>query len=154
MEFNGKTSGSVPAGMVNGNGRNVGTYKFNVLYGNRSISSQKQFFLTPTLYCILTPTVNAKCLIIEARLRNLKRDHWRADVTSFTPMACIYLKMFIVIFYSMPVKNMALGPQLRQKPRPMASVFVYLSPSGHVFNIAWQAVIKTYNTIHQTKVYA
>ena len=23
---------------------------------------------------------------------------------------------------------------------------VYLSPSGHVFNIAWQAMIKTYNT--------
>ena len=43
------------------------------------------------------------------------------------------------------VKNMALGPQLRQKPRPTASVFVYLSPSGHVFNIAWQAMIKTYN---------
>ena len=45
------------------------------------------------------------------------------------------------------VKNMALGPQLRQKPRPTASVFVYLSPSGHVFNIAWQAMIKTYNII-------
>ena len=44
------------------------------------------------------------------------------------------------------VKNMALGPQSRQKPRPTASVFVYLSPSGHVFNIAWQAMIKTYNT--------
>ena len=43
------------------------------------------------------------------------------------------------------VKNMALGPQSRQKPRPTASVFVYLSPSGHVFNIAWQAMIKTYN---------
>ena len=42
------------------------------------------------------------------------------------------------------VKNMALGPQSRQKPRPTASVFVYLSPSGHVFNIAWQAMIKTY----------
>ena len=26
------------------------------------------------------------------------------------------------------VKNMALGPQLRQKPRPTDSVFVYLSP--------------------------
>ena len=45
------------------------------------------------------------------------------------------------------VKNMALGPQSRQKPRPTASVFVYLSPSGHVFNIAWQAMIKTYNTV-------
>ena len=44
------------------------------------------------------------------------------------------------------VKNMALGPQLRQKPRPTASVFVYLSPSGHVFNIAWQAMIKTHTT--------
>ena len=44
------------------------------------------------------------------------------------------------------VRNMALGPQSRQKPRPTASVFVYLSPSGHVFNIAWQAMIKTYNT--------
>ena len=43
------------------------------------------------------------------------------------------------------VKNMALGPQSRQKPRPTASVFVYLSPSGHVFNIAWQAMIKTYS---------
>ena len=42
------------------------------------------------------------------------------------------------------VKNMALGPQSLQKPRPTASVFVYLSPSGHVFNIAWQAMIKTY----------
>ena len=41
--------------------------------------------------------------------------------------------------------NMALGPQLRQKPRPTASIFVYLSPSGPVFNIAWQAMIKTYN---------
>ena len=40
---------------------------------------------------------------------------------------------------------MALGPRSRQKPRPTASVFVYLSPSGHVFNIAWQAMIKTYN---------
>ena len=45
------------------------------------------------------------------------------------------------------VKNMALGPQSRQKPRPTASVFVYLSPSGHVFNIAWQAMIKTYNPV-------
>ena len=43
------------------------------------------------------------------------------------------------------VKNMALGPQSRQKPRPTASVFVYLSPLGHVFNIAWQSMIKTYN---------
>ena len=43
------------------------------------------------------------------------------------------------------VKNMALGPQSRQKPRPMALFFVYLSPSGHVFNIAWQAMINTYN---------
>ena len=43
------------------------------------------------------------------------------------------------------VKNVALGPQSRQKPRPAASVFVYLSPSGHVFNIACQAMIKTYN---------
>ena len=43
------------------------------------------------------------------------------------------------------VKNLALGPQSRQKPRPTASVFVYLSPEGHVFNIAWQAMIKTYN---------
>ena len=42
------------------------------------------------------------------------------------------------------VKNMALGPQSRQKPRPTASVFVYLSPEGHVFHIAWQAMIKTY----------
>ena len=46
-------------------------------------------------------------------------------------------------------KNMALGPQSRQKPRPTASVFVYLSPSGHVFNIAWQAMIKTYNITHK-----
>ena len=45
------------------------------------------------------------------------------------------------------VKNMALGPQSRQKPRPTASVFVYLSPSGHVFHIAWQAMIKTYNPV-------
>ena len=45
------------------------------------------------------------------------------------------------------VKNMALGPQSRQKPWPTASVFVYLSPSGHVFNIAWQAMIKTYNPV-------
>ena len=44
------------------------------------------------------------------------------------------------------VKNMALGPQSRQKPRPTASVFIYMSPSCHVFNIAWQAMIKTYNT--------
>ena len=43
------------------------------------------------------------------------------------------------------LKNMALGPQSRQKPRPTASVFVYLSPSGHVFNIACQAMIKTYS---------
>ena len=43
------------------------------------------------------------------------------------------------------VKNLALRPQSRQKPRPTASVFVYLSPEGHVFNIAWQAMIKTYN---------
>ena len=42
-------------------------------------------------------------------------------------------------------KNMALGPQSRQKPRPTASVFVYLSPSGHVFNIAWQAMIIGFN---------
>ena len=46
------------------------------------------------------------------------------------------------------VKNMALGPQSRQKPWPTASVFVYLSPSGHVFNIAWQAMIKTYSHYH------
>ena len=45
------------------------------------------------------------------------------------------------------VKNMALGPQSRQKPWPTASVFVYLSPSDHVFNIAWQAMIKTYTII-------
>ena len=46
------------------------------------------------------------------------------------------------------VKNMALRPQSRQKPRPStASVFVYLSPSGHVFNIAWQAMIKTHNAV-------
>ena len=44
------------------------------------------------------------------------------------------------------VKTMAIGPQSRQKPRPTASTFVCLSPSGHVFNIAWQAMIKTYNT--------
>ena len=31
---------------------------------------------------------------------------------------------------------------------PTASVFVYLSPSGHVFNKAWQAMIKTYNMVH------
>ena len=43
---------------------------------------------------------------------------------------------------------MALGPHSWQKPRPTASVFVYLSPSGHVFNIAWQAMIKTYNISH------
>ena len=42
------------------------------------------------------------------------------------------------------VENMALGPQSRQKPAPTASVFVYLSPSGHVFNIAWQDMFKTY----------
>ena len=47
------------------------------------------------------------------------------------------------------VKNMAVGPQSRQKPRPTASVFVYLSPSCHVFNIAWQAMIKTYNNSPQ-----
>ena len=45
------------------------------------------------------------------------------------------------------VKNMALEPQSQQKPRPMASFFVYLSPSGHVFNIVWQAMIRTYNTL-------
>ena len=39
---------------------------------------------------------------------------------------------------------MALGPQSWQKPWPTASVFVCLSPSGHVFNIAWRAMIKTY----------
>ena len=39
---------------------------------------------------------------------------------------------------------MALGPQPRQKPRPTASVSVYLSPSGHVFKKAWQTMIKTY----------
>ena len=44
---------------------------------------------------------------------------------------------------------MALGPQSPQKPRPTASVFVYMSPSGHVFNIARQAMIKTYNQRHQ-----
>ena len=51
------------------------------------------------------------------------------------------------IFNGLPcyVKNMVLGAQSRQKPRPTASVFVYLSPSGHVFNIAWQAMIKTNN---------
>ena len=43
----------------------------------------------------------------------------------------------------------SLGLQLRQKPRPTASVFVYLCPSGHVFNIAWQAMIKTYNDIKE-----
>ena len=43
------------------------------------------------------------------------------------------------------VKNMALGSQSRQKPRPTASVVVYLIPSGHVFHIAWHAMIKTYN---------
>ena len=42
---------------------------------------------------------------------------------------------------------MALGPQSRQKPRPTASVFVYLSSSCHGFNIAWQAMIKTYNKV-------
>ena len=47
------------------------------------------------------------------------------------------------------VKNLALGPQSRQQPRPTASVFVYLSPSGHVFNIAWQAMIKTLNMAHK-----
>ena len=46
----------------------------------------------------------------------------------------------------MPCQKMALGPQSRQKHRPTASVFVYLSPSGHVFNIAWQAMNKTYMT--------
>ena len=51
------------------------------------------------------------------------------------------------------VKNMALGPQSRQKPRPTASVFVYLRPSGHVFNIAWQAMIKTYNISYAAKVW-
>ena len=30
--------------------------------------------------------------------------------------------------------------------RPTASVFVYLRPSGNVFNIAWPAMIKTYST--------
>ena len=39
-----------------------------------------------------------------------------------------------------------LGPPWRQKPRPTAWVFVYLSPLGHVFNIAWQAMIKTDDT--------
>ena len=32
-----------------------------------------------------------------------------------------------------PVKNMALGPQLRQKPRPSASVFVYWVPRAMFF---------------------
>ena len=50
------------------------------------------------------------------------------------------------------VKNMALGAQSRQKPRPTASVFVYLSPLGHVFNIAWQAMIKTYNNSRRQAV--
>ena len=45
------------------------------------------------------------------------------------------------------VKNMALGPQSQQKPRPTASVFVYLSASGHVLNIGWQAMVITYNII-------
>ena len=31
------------------------------------------------------------------------------------------------------VKNMALGPQLRQKPRPSASVFVYWVPRAMIF---------------------
>ena len=39
---------------------------------------------------------------------------------------------------------MALGPRSRQKPRPTASVFVYMSPSVHVINIAMQAMIKTF----------
>ena len=39
------------------------------------------------------------------------------------------------------VKSLAIGP-LRQKTRPEAWVFVCLSPSGHVFNITWQAMIK------------
>ena len=46
--------------------------------------------------------------------------------------------------HHIPVKNMALGPQWRQKPRPTGSVFVYLNLLGHVFNIAWPAMIKTY----------
>ena len=45
------------------------------------------------------------------------------------------------------VKNMSLGPQWQQKPRPMASAFVYLSPLCHGFNIAWPTIIKTYNKI-------
>ena len=49
--------------------------------------------------------------------------------------------------------NPTLGPQLRQKPRPTALVFVYLSPSSHVFNIAWQAMIKTYNMGMMTHTY-
>ena len=51
------------------------------------------------------------------------------------------------------VINLALGPQSRQKPRPTASVFVYLSPPDHVFNIAWQAMIKTYSRTHHMLPY-
>ena len=47
---------------------------------------------------------------------------------------------------------MAPGPQSGQKPRPTASVFVYLSPSGHVFNVAWQAMIKTCNICQEKEV--
>ena len=42
---------------------------------------------------------------------------------------------------------MALGPQFLST----ASVFVYLSPSGHVFNITWQVMIKTYSTSYQIR---
>ena len=44
------------------------------------------------------------------------------------------------------LKTWPSGLSHEKKPRPTASVFVYLSPPGHVFNIAQQATIKTYNT--------
>ena len=40
---------------------------------------------------------------------------------------------------------MALGPQLRQKPRPR------FSASGHVFHTAWETMIKSYNHISSSQ---
>ena len=78
----------------------------------------------------LHPNSNISYIFMEKNCLNRKRGH---AIIGFNHGLPCY------------VKNMALGPQLRQKPRPTASFLVYLSPSGHVFNIAWQAMIKTYN---------
>ena len=39
----------------------------------------------------------------------------------------------------------ALGPRPGKKPRPTASIVVYLRPPGHFFYIAWPAILKIYD---------